>query len=66
MVTGAGDEELRLWKIFDEKTTMVPYDLRWFDLHFEQGKDCFFDNQSYDKLTIYSLIISHKILTVFK
>lgn len=28
MVTGAGDEELRLWKIFDEQSVTVPYDLR--------------------------------------
>lgn len=31
MVTGAGDEELRLWKIFDEKTSIIPYDLRWIN-----------------------------------
>ena len=28
MVTGAGDEELRLWKIFDEEESSAPYDLR--------------------------------------
>ena len=29
MVTGAGDSELRLWKIFDEKIpTTIPDDLR--------------------------------------